>query len=176
MTTTSVRPDTSVDARGRERTNRILVGLLRFGVASLWIANVGWKRPPDFESLRKYTTDAITYPVFRPYGSLVEHLVLPHFTFFAWMTVLVEASLGAFLMIGLGTRFWALIGIAQCIVITLSARNAPNEWEWSYYLMILANVAVFATYAGRSFGLDGVMRPIWRRSRGWLPRTMLKIS
>lgn len=102
--------------------------------------------------------------------------MLPHFTVFAWMTLLVEASLGAFLLIGLATRLWALVGVGQSVAIMLSVLNSPNEWEWSFYLMILAHVALFATAAGRSFGLDGVLRPGWQRSEGRLPRLLLRLS
>ncbi|MEJ7742119.1 MAG: TQO small subunit DoxD [Nocardioidaceae bacterium] len=132
--------------------------------------------PPDFSSLRKFTNYAVDYPVVQPFTWLVEHLVLPNFTFFAWMTLLVEAFLGAFLLIGLATRLWAVIGIGQSLAITMSVLNAPDEWEWSYYLMILAHVALFATAAGRSFGLDEVMRPIWRASNGRLSRLLLRLS
>lgn len=48
------------------------------------------------------------------------------------MTLLLEASIGAFLFIGLATHLWALIGIGQSLAITMSVLNAPNEWEWSY--------------------------------------------
>ncbi|MEJ7629448.1 MAG: TQO small subunit DoxD [Nocardioidaceae bacterium] len=158
------------------RGSHLLVAFIRVGVALLWIENVGWKRPPDFESLRKYTDYAVEYPVFAPFSRVVEHIVLPNFTFFAWMTLLVEASLGAFLLIGLATRFWAVVGIGQSVLIMLSVRNAPNEWEWSYYLMILAHVAVFATAAGRSYGLDGLLRPGCRRSESRLSGLALRLS
>lgn len=161
---------------GQTRTNGLLIAALRVGVALLWIENVGWKRPPDFTSLRRFTNDAVDHPVLAPFSWLVENVVLPHFTFFAWMTLLLEASLGAFLLIGLGTRLWAVLGIGQTLAITLSVLNAPNEWEWSYYLMILAHLAVFATAAGRSYGLDGVLRPGWERSTGRAAKTMMRLS
>ena len=75
---------------------------------------------------------AVSHEVFHPYARLVDHLVLPNFTFFGWMVLLVEASLGAFLLIGLATRFWAVDGVAQTVVIMLSVLNAPHEWLWSY--------------------------------------------
>ncbi len=62
------------------------------------------------------------------------------------------------------------------MAIMLSVMNAPNEWEWSYYLMILAHVALFATAAGRSYGLDGVLRPVWRRSESRLSHLALRLS
>ena len=153
-----------------------LLAVLRVGIAILWIENVGWKKPPDFTSLRRFTVDAVDHPVFPPFSWLVSHLVLPNFTFFAWTTLLVEAALGVFLLLGLATRFWALIGIAQSLAITMSVLNAPNEWEWSYYLMILAHVGLFATAAGRSFGLDGLLRPTWRASESRMARLLLRAS
>lgn len=158
------------------RTTRALFAVLRVGVALLWIENAGWKEPPDFTSLRKYSTYAVDYPVFSPFTWVIEHLVLPHFTIFGWMTLLLEASLGAFLLLGLATRLWALLGVGQTLAITLSVLNGPNEWEWSYYLMILAHIALFATAAGRSFGLDGVLRPIWRDSSSRVSKLLMRLS
>ena len=158
------------------RAARPLIALLRVGVAFLWIENAGWKTPPDFASLRKFTTYAVDYPVFAPFTWVVENLVLPHFTLFGWITLLLEASLGAFLLLGLATRLWALVGLGQTVAITLSVLNAPHEWEWSYYLMMLAHVALFATAAGRVFGLDGVLRPFWRSSSSRVAWLLARVS
>ncbi len=158
------------------RTIQWMLGLFRVGVALLWIENAGWKKPPDFSSLRYFTSFAVSDPVFPPFSWLVEHVILTNFAFFGWMTLLVEASLGAFLLLGLATRLWALIGMFQSLAITMSVLNAPHEWEWSYYLMILAHLALFATAAGRSYGLDAVLRPRWAASTGTLPRLLLRLS
>ncbi len=179
MTTTPTRgaPLTELEPVGPDsRTTRALLAVLRVGVAMMWIENVGWKRPPEFSSLRNFTNDAVEHPVFSPFSWVVEHVVLPNFTFFAWMTLLLEASIGAFLFVGLATRLWALIGIGQSLAITMSVLNAPNEWEWSYYLMILAHVGIFATAAGRAYGLDAVMRPIWRTSDSRVSRVLMRLS
>jgi thiosulfate dehydrogenase [quinone] large subunit len=154
----------------------VLLAVLRVGVAMMWIQNVGWKRPPDFSSLRRFTTFAVEHPVVAPFSWVVEHVVLPNFTFFGWMTLLLEASTGAFLFIGLATRLWALLGIGQSLAITMSVLNAPNEWHWSYYLMILAHIGIFATAAGRAYGLDAALRPIWRSSAGRLSRVLMRLS
>lgn len=159
------------DVVASSRLNRALITTVRVGVALLWIQNVSWKDPPTFgagptpSGLYSYTGYAVEYPVFAPYTWLVEHLVLPNFAFFGWAVLLVEAALGAFLLIGLATRFWALVGVAQTIAIALSVLNAPHEWLWSYLLLVLAHVALFATAAGRSGGLDGLLRPRWQASR-----------
>jgi thiosulfate dehydrogenase [quinone] large subunit len=163
------------------RVSRLLVAAVRVAVALLWIQNVYWKVPPDFGKRRgadlyRFTKDAVDHPVFAPYAWLVKHVVLPNFTFFGWMTLAAEASIGAFLLIGLATRLWALVGAAQSLVISLAVLKTPNEWHWSYYLMIAAHLMLFAVAAGRAGGLDGVLRPVWRASGGPVSRLLLRVS
>jgi thiosulfate dehydrogenase (quinone) large subunit len=163
------------------RIDRALIAVVRIGVGLLWLQNAGWKTPPDFgrgdqTGLYHSTTYALSHEVFHPYAWVVEHVVLPNFAFFGWMVLLVEASLGAFLLIGLATRFWAVIGVAQTVVIMLSVLNAPHEWYWSYLLMLLVHVALFATAAGRYAGLDGLLRTTWQRSRSLWARLLVRAS
>ena len=170
------------DPLGSSRVSRTLIALVRIAVAVLWIQNVGWKGPPSFgegdppSGLFVFTRWAVEYPVFPPYSWLVEHLVLPNFRVFGWGVLLVESALGAFLLIGLATRFWALVGIAQTLAISLSVLNAPNEWPWSYGLMLVAHAALFATAAGRYAGLDGLLRPRWQHSPARLHRFLVWAS
>jgi thiosulfate dehydrogenase (quinone) large subunit len=181
MTTTA--PPPVYRELGGSATARLLVAAARVGVALLWIQNSYWKVPPHFgrdtdppTGLYQFTRYAVDRPVFGPYAYLVEHVVLPNFTFFAWLTLLVEVCLGAFLLIGLATRFWAALGLGQSLVITLSVLKAPHEWHWSYYLMILAHLMLLAVAAGRAGGLDGVLRPIWTSSDSRVARLMLRVS
>lgn len=166
----------TVDPLGQSRLSRVLIGVVRVGVALLWIQNAAWKAPPDFGALKGFTKDGVDHPVLAPWAWLVQHVILPNFTPFGWLTLIVESSLGAFLLIGLATRLWALIGIGQTIAITLSVLNTPGEWPWSYFLMLFAHLTLFATAAGRYYGLDGVLRPRWLRAPGGLPRLLARLS
>jgi len=140
------------------RLDRALTAVLRIGVALLWIQNAAWKAPPEFATLRSFTVHAVDHPVLPPYAWFVEHVVLPNFTFFGWAVLVVEASIGGFLLVGLATRFWAVIGAGQTLAITLSVLNTPNEWHWSYFLMLLAHLAIFGTAAAGAFSVDGLRR------------------
>ncbi len=151
------------------RLGRSGVAFLRIVFGLLWLTNASWKVPPDFDGLRHFTSFAVSHPVFGPYKVIVEHVVLPHMTFFGYLTLVTEAALGAFLLLGLVTRFWAVVGIVQAGAIGLSVLNAPGEWSWSYYMMIAGMVAIWATAAGRAYGLDAVLRPGWLSSDSpWL--------
>lgn len=170
---------TSVPGRAppfEERISRVIPPVIRIAIGLLWLTNAAWKVPPDFETLRRFTQQAVAHPVLGPYSWLVENIVLPNFTPFGWGVLLVEASLGAFLLLGLATRFWAIVGMLQTVAIALSVLNAPHEWSWSYYLMFLAHMAIFATAAGRTAGLDGLLRPAWERSSGRIGRLLARLS
>jgi thiosulfate dehydrogenase [quinone] large subunit len=158
------------------RLSPVLIAVVRVGVALLWIQNAAWKAPPDFGALRGFTKDGVDHPVLAPWAWLVKHVILTHFAPFGWLTLILESCIGAFLLIGLATRLWALVGIGQTFAITLSVLYTPGEWAWSYFLMLLAHVAMFATAAGRYYGLDGVLRPRWLAAPGRLPRVLARLS
>ncbi len=178
--TPQVIPD-SADELDHGRGARIGLAFVRIAIGLLWIQSAGWKTPPDFgrdsgTGLFRYTNYAVDYPVFPPFSWLIENVVLPNFTFFGYMTLLAEASLGAFLLVGLATRFWAAVGIAQTVAIALSVLNGPNEFPWTYYLMFAAHLVILVTAAGRTAGLDGVLRPRWRHSSGRAARLLRRLS
>lgn len=181
MTNIRTRTPTAVDELDRGRASRILIAAVRIAVGLLWIQNVTWKRPPDFgraegNGLFEFTNDAILHPVFAPFTWAVQNIVMPNFVAFGYVTLLVEFCLGAFLLAGLLTRFWALVGIAQTVAITLSVLNTPNEWQWSYYLMLAAHLVLLATAAGRTVGLDGLLRSRWAESSSPAARLAMRLS
>lgn len=163
------------------RTARVAIWFVRIVVALVWLQGAGWKRPPDFgestaSGLYKYTRYAVEYPVFGPWKWVVREVVLPNFTAFGWAVLVLEASLAAFLLLGLATRFWAIVGTMEALAIGLSAANGPGEFGGTYWLLVVANLALFATAAGRVGGLDGILRPAWRASPRRLARWMLRVS
>jgi thiosulfate dehydrogenase (quinone) large subunit len=177
LMTTKVKPADSTEhaVRAPVMGHRSLA-LLRIAIGFLWIQNADWKIPPSFDALLHFTKFAVDYPVFPPYAWLVQHLVLPNFVFFGWGVLLLESALGGFLLVGLATRFWAVLGIAQTVAISLSVLYAPNEWHWSYFLMLLAHIVILGTAAGRYAGIDGVLRPSWQASSSWVPKVLARAS
>jgi len=133
---------------------RILVGLM-------WLYNVAWKRPPDFgessgTGLYGFTRAAVEHPVFPPFSWFVEHVVLPNFTVFGWMVLAVETLLAVLLLTGTLVRLAALVGVGQSLAIGLSVAEAPNEWPWSYWMMIGIHVVLLFAASGRVAAVDSV--------------------
>lgn len=160
-------------------SGRVMAGV-RVLLGVLWMTNTGWKSPPTFGegggSLYGYTKAAVDHPVFQPYSWVVEHLVLPHFVPFGWVVWIAEIALGAFLIVGLCTRFWAIAGALQSVAIGLSVAQLPGEWPWSYYLMVGAHLALLATAAGRTWGLDELVRPVVRLRTSRVARLVMRAS
>lgn len=163
-----------------DRAPRLALAAVRVLLALLWMQGAGWKNPQSFGRSSGFFYDFVAggteHEVFAPYGWLTEHVLLPHFTLFAWLVLLTEIALAAFLLVGLATRFWALVGVVQSVAILLSVANTPGEWGWSYWLMIAAHLAVWATAAGRWYGLDGLLRPAWLTSGGRAGRLLARAS
>lgn len=183
MTTTTTTAPTSSTVNRIEsgRPTRVVLAAVRIAVGLMWLQNVNWKRPPDFglaagNGLYQYTNDAVKHPVFEPFTWLVQNVIFPNFQFFGWGVLIAEFCLGAFLLVGFLTRFWAVIGILQTVAITLSVLNTPNEWQWSYYLMFAAQFVILATAAGRVAGVDGILRPRWSVQRGRFARSAMVLS
>jgi uncharacterized membrane protein YphA (DoxX/SURF4 family) len=161
------------------RVSGIALAVLRILAGLLWLAHVWWKVPPDFGENRRtglwfWTHLAVDHPVFPPYSWLVEHLVLPNFTPFGWLVLVVETLLPVLLLTGTAVRLAALIGIGQSVAIGLSVAEAPNEWPWAYAMMIgihlvllLAPSAQYAAVdAVRAAAATGNAAPVARRLLG----------
>lgn len=143
------------------RSHAVGAAFLRVLVGLLWLYNVAWKRPPHFgqdsgKGLFKFTHYAVEYPVFPPFSWVVEHIVLPNFAAFGWMVLAAETTLAVLLLTGAWVRLAALLGIAQAASIGLSVAFAPNEWPWSYWLLIGAHALLLVSSAGRVFAVDAV--------------------
>lgn len=133
---------------------RVLLGLM-------WLYNIAWKRAPDFgqdagNGLFKFTSYAVSHPVFPPFSWVIEHAVLPYFQAFGWVVLAVETALAVMLLTGTRVRVAAAVGIAQSVAIALSVAYAPAEWPWSYWLMIGAHLMILFSSAGRVLSTDAI--------------------
>ncbi len=152
-----------IDGPAHDRATMITAFLVRIIAGLLWLDNLSWKVPPRFgiddnAGLYYFTKLAVEHPVLPPYSAVVENLVLPNFLIFAWGVFLLEICLAVFLLLGLATRLWALLAIVQSVAIFLSVGASPNEWKWSYFLMIATHLAVLGFASGRVWGVDMFLR------------------
>ncbi|MGL6278156.1 MAG: DoxX family membrane protein [Gaiella sp.] len=147
-----------------ERSLLVLAGA-RIVLGVLWLANLLWKLPPDFgkdepEGLLYNFELAADHALGAPLRWLASDVFIPHFTLFGWLLFLVELAIGLSLLLGLWTRLGALLGVVQAVVITLLVVRAPDEWVWTYVLLVVLSLVVALTPSGARLSLDR------RRDRG----------
>lgn len=166
-------PGVEVRPSAARTGDRVLPAVLRVAAGLLWLSNLGWKTPPDFgrsadgcSGLCRFVEEGSEVAVLPPWAWVLDNLVAPNLALFGWVTLAVEFLLAVLLLSGTLTRGAALLGLAQSMVIGLSVANAEGEWYWSYLLMGALHIAVFAMAAGRSYGVDALLRrrpevPTW---------------
>lgn len=139
------------------------LAIARVFLGLLWLYTLRWKLPPDFaggseRGLREWLEVEVEHAAFGFYGNLIESVVLPNFTFFAWLVFVSELLVGVSLVLGLFTRVGALVGLAMSINLGIGLLEVPGEWPWSYVLMSLFHGLFLVAGAGRVWGLDQYVR------------------
>ena len=128
--------------------------------------------PPDFMpttgvGLHDWLLLEVDYPAFAFYGRFVSTVVLPNFTFFAWLIFLAELGTGLSLLTGTLTRLGALIGLLLSINLGIGLLEVPGEWPWSYMMMAMWHGTFMITAPGRLWGVDDWLHSHWSQQR-WL--------
>ncbi len=129
---------------------RIMMGVI---FLTTWFANLqkGFYTP---DGLQHFFTAAYpqSHNPIGPYAAFITNVLLPARAVFAPFQLVAELSLGVLLLLGLFTPLVAIGGAFFLFNIFLATYGA--EWPWTYLSLIVVCVAVAASRAGRTFGLD----------------------
>jgi len=137
------------------------VAVARPIIGLLWLFSLRWKLPPNFmpaegRGLMDWLQLEVAHAAFPLYGQLVEQVVLPNFTLFAWLIFLAELAVGLSLLTGAFTRIGALLGLAMAVNLGIGLLEVPGDWPWRYALLAMWHGLFFVTDAGRAWGVDGM--------------------
>ncbi len=89
----------------------------------------------------------------------IESFVQPNIRWFGYVIWSTEAFIFLSMCLGFFSRLGALAAIGMSMQLMIGLAHTPNEWEWSYILMVLLSIAMFGLAPGRYFGLDRLLRP-----------------
>ena len=92
-------------------------------------------------------------------AAFIENVVQPNIRWFGYAIWGTEAWIFLSMCLGFFSRLGALAAIGMSAQLMIGLAHTPNEWEWSYILMLLLSVAMFGLAPGRYFGLDRLLRP-----------------
>lgn len=157
----------------QQRLPGLSVGLLRVMFGILWLDAALQKAPwvinpqgRQFGWLSNWIWQEIQHPTFGFYKALLESVVFPNFTFFGYMSFFTELALGLALLFGVCTVLSGVGGALWQFNIALGSYSVPGEWYWIWPLLIAPHLVFAHSRAGRSVGLDLLLRR-------WLPQSPL---
>jgi len=141
------------------------LALARIVYGLLWWQQSKWKVPSDDFGRKSggglwyWVHQEIQFPTVTAYRDFLVNVMIPHWTFFGWMTLITETFIGATLILGLFTRLGALVALGMATNITIGILSVPHEWGWTYTMLIMLAAIFLLTGAGRSIGVDAFLAP-----------------
>jgi uncharacterized membrane protein YphA (DoxX/SURF4 family) len=132
---------------------------MRLTMAGMWYQGTIWKLPLPVSDAFMYWTGALAkYTSFAPHAWLVKTLFLPYIFLLQPAVYLTEIFFTITLSLGLVTRFASLVAVLFTVHLWIGLYNDPTEWPWTYIAIIVAHGMFMASEAGRSLGLDNLLR------------------
>ncbi len=99
------------------------------------------------------------------YKAFLQETVLPHTELFASLQAYAEACVGVGLVLGLGTRLAALVGLFLSLTYGLAVQWMSFGQQGLHVVLVPSMVVFLGTRAGRAWGLDGVLLRAAPKSR-----------
>jgi thiosulfate dehydrogenase (quinone) large subunit len=141
------------------------LALTRILYGVLWWQQSKWKVPADDFGRKSggglwyWVQQEIQYPTVTAYRDFLVNVLVPHWTFFGYLTLFTETFIAVTLMLGLFTRLGAFVALGMAANITIGILSVPHEWGWTYTMLIMFAALFLLTGPGRSIGLDAVLGP-----------------
>lgn len=157
--------------------------LCRFIIGSMWWQQTLWKLPPYYtDQPDQPLTSGLAYwmtvmgkSAWIPLqADFVNSVVLEHYYVFAPMVYTLEMLTAVSLMLGIFVRFWGVIGALQIFNLWLGLYDAPGEWPWTYFFLLVLQIIFALHQYGRSLGIDAIIVARYGRAKsGSVPGGLL---
>ena len=142
-----------------QRTARhFFVFLMRFLSAGMWYLGTLWKMPwPVAHGFKDWLTNCVTYSAFQWHADIMQFF-LNHIALVQPPVCLLETFFAVSLALGFAVRFTGVIAALFILNLLVGLYNDPTEWVWTYVGIMCAHGMFAADGAGRSLGLDYLLR------------------
>lgn len=138
----------------------VAVAFARTLVGCMWFQGSLWKLPlfSADNGLHYWTEQMAKDAAFGFYRDFVSNVILPNFNVFDPFVLVIELGLAVSLMLGLGVRLVALAAVPYTLALWLGLYRNGSEWPWTYVFLALLMGGFSLLAAGRSLGLDAILR------------------
>ena len=144
---------------------------LRMLAAGMWWLGTLWKLPlPVSAGFKFWLEQTVKYSSFHLHSDLMQ-IFLNHIAVVQPLVYLSEVFFAASLMLGFLVRLSGVLAALFTLNLLIGLYNDPTEWPWTYVGIIAAHAMFALTGAGRSLGVDNLLR--LERPRFLTARTLL---
>ncbi|MDR3576848.1 MAG: hypothetical protein P4L50_23530 [Anaerolineaceae bacterium] len=170
----TVKQDLNKDSLAPDWLGRYGLVLARLVIGLLWVTQLAWKMPPSFGCPANFAVSTsysartsglcdwvglmANYSILPFHAAFVKNIIIPNIAWMGWLIWLMEFSIAVSLILGLFSRLGAAVGIIQSINLFIGLIAVPNEWYWSYGMLITLHVIFFCIPPGRTLGIDAYLR------------------
>lgn len=129
---------------------------MRVVMGTMWWQGSLWKIPPNYGGLLHFMKEVVDHAAIPLQATLYAQLVIPNINVFGPLVYLTEALIGLSLIVGVFTRWFALLGLLMAVNLWLGLYSSPGEWPWTYGFLMVIQVLFVIDPPGRCLGLDAV--------------------
>jgi len=130
----------------------------RVAIGAMWFEGCLWKLPIPSGGFRYWLEQEAQHAAFGFHKTLVTDVLLPNFTLVNAIAFLSELGMASAFILGFGVRAFALLGMVFAAQLYFGLYTHPSEWPWEFVFIIVICWLFFINAAGRSLGLDGILR------------------
>jgi len=132
--------------------------LSRIVIGSMWFEGSLWKLPIPSGGFQYWLQQEVEHAAFDFQKMLVTHVLLPNFTAVNTVAFLSEMGMACAFILGFGVRAFGLLGMVFAAQLYFGLYRHPNEWPWQFIFIVVICWLFYVHAAGRSLGLDALIR------------------
>ncbi len=132
--------------------------LARVAIGVMWFEGCLWKLPIPSGGFKYWLEQEGQYAAFDIHKELVTSVLLPNFTIVNVIAFLCEFGMATSFILGFGVRAFAILGMIFAGQLYFGLYRHPTEWPWEYVFIIVISWMFYIHCAGRSLGLDALLR------------------
>jgi uncharacterized membrane protein YphA (DoxX/SURF4 family) len=137
------------------------IWIVRVLIGCMWFEAMLWKLPlPASGGLQYWTEQEVTRAAFEFHREFVKNVLVPHLKLFGPLVFLAELSFATSMLLGIAVRAVSVVAILFVLQLWLGiyVPGDPAEWSWSYIFLAMLMFLFCLFGAGRSLGLDALLR------------------
>jgi hypothetical protein len=130
----------------------------RVAIGAMWFEGSLWKLPIPSGGFQYWLEQEAEHAAFGFHKAFVSSVLLPNFTFVNVIAFLSEIGMATAFILGFGVRAFALLGMLFAVQLYFGLYTHPGEWPWEFIFIIVICGMFWLYAAGRSLGLDALLR------------------